>query len=147
MNTSQEVLADIPLYQICNLIPPLMAPSLARQHGVDRKSQTFSHVVGLVYAHLSHAFELNDVCDVMDEHTGKVWRPWGTTPPRRNTFSHANTHRDSAMAAALYWKMRAVCARLSAKFVLDRRREGFLRRLCRTLALPKSENWIVFVRW
>ena len=120
------------LNQICNLIPPLLVPNLARQHGVDRKSRTFSpwsHVVGLMYAHLSHAFGLNDVCDALGEHAGKVWRIREATPPRRNTFSHANAHRDSAMAEALYWKMRAVCSGLSDKFVLGGRREGFLRRL------------------
>ena len=120
------------LNQICNLIPPLLVPNLARQFGVDKKSRTFSpwsHVVGLMYAHLSHAFGLNDVCDAMGEHAGKVWRIREATPPRRNTFSHANAHRDSAMAEALYWKMRAVCSGLSQKFVLGGRREGFLRRL------------------
>ena len=120
------------LNQICNLIPPLMVPNLARQHGVDRKSRTFSpwsHVVGLMYAHLSHAFGLNDVCDAMGEHAGKVWRIREATPPRRNTFSHANARRNSAMAEALYWKMRAVCSGLSGKFVLGGRREGFLRRM------------------
>ena len=120
------------LNQICNLIPPLLVPNLARQFGVDKKSRTFSpwsHVVGLMYAHLSHAFGLNDVCDAMGEHAGKVWRIREATPPRRNTFSHANAHRDSAMAEALYWKMRAVCSGLSEKFVLGGRREGFLRRL------------------
>ena len=120
------------LNQICNLIPPLMVPNLARAHGVDKKSRTFSpwsHVVSLMYAHLSHAFGLNDVCDAMGEHAGKVWRIREATPPRRNTFSHANTHRDSAMAEALYWKMRTVCSGLSEKFVLGGRREGFLRRL------------------
>ena len=120
------------LHQICNLIPPLLVPNLARQYGIDRQSRTFSpwsHVVGLMYAHLSHAFGLNDVCDAMGEHAGKVWRIREATPPRRNTFSHANAHRDSAMAEALYWKMRAVCSGLSEKFVLGGQREGFLRRL------------------
>jgi hypothetical protein len=120
------------LHQICNLIPPLLVPNLARQHGVDRKSRTFSpwsHVVSLMFAHLSHAFGLNDVCDAMGEHAGTVWRIGEATPPRRNTFSHAIAHRDSAMAEALYWKMRAVCSGLSEKFAMGGQREGFLRRL------------------
>lgn len=120
------------LNQICNLIPPLLVPNLARQYGVDAKSRTFSpwsHVVSLMFAHLSHAFGLNDVCDAMGEHGGKVWRIREATPPRRNTFSHANAVRDSAMAEALYWKMRAECARRANPFVLGRPREGFLRRL------------------
>ena len=120
------------LHQICNLIPPLMVPNLARQYGVDAKSRTYSpwsHVVSLMFAHLSHAFGLNDVCDAMGEHGGKVWRIREATPPRRNTFSHANAVRDSAMAEALYWKLRAECARRANPFVLGRPREGFLRRL------------------
>ena len=120
------------LHQICNLIPPLLVPNLARQHGVDKKSRTFSpwsHVVSLMYAHLAHAFGLNDVCDAMGMNAGKVWRIREATPPCRNTFSHANAVRDSAMAEALYWKMRAVCSGLSEKFVMGGRREGFLRRL------------------
>ena len=135
MNKSHKPAQKSPytvLHQVCNLIPPLLVPNLARKYGVDKKSRTFSpwsHVVSLMYAHLSHAFGLNDVCDAMGEHAGKVWRIREATPPRRNTFSHANAHRDSAMAEALYWKMRAVCSGLSEKFVLGGRREGFLRRL------------------
>lgn len=120
------------LNQICNLIPPLLVPNLARAYGVDAKSRTFSpwsHVVSLMFAHLSHAFGLNDVCDAMGEHGGKVWRIREATPPRRNTFSHANAVRDSAMAEALYWKLRAECARRANPFVLGHPREGFLRRL------------------
>ena len=120
------------LNQICNLIPPLMVPNLAREHGVDKKSRTFSpwsHVVSLMFAHLSHAFGLNDVCDAMGEHGGKVWRIREATPPRRNTFSHANAVRDSAMAEALYWKLRAECARRANPFVLGHPRAVALRRL------------------
>lgn len=99
---------------------------------MDKKSRTFSpwsHVVGLMYAHLSHAFGLNDVCDAMGEHAGEVWRIREATPPRRNAFSHANAHRDSSIAEALYWTMRKVCSRLLEKFVLGGRREEFLRRM------------------
>ena len=120
------------LGQVCNLIPPLMVPNLARQYGVDLKSRTFSpwsHVVSLMYAHLAHAFGLNDVCDAMGMNAGKVWRIREATTPCRNTFSHANAVRDSAMAAALYWKLRAECARRANPFILGRPREGFLRRL------------------
>ena len=81
-----------------------------------------------MYAHLSHAFGLNDACGAMGMHAGKVWRILEAAPPCRNTFSHANAVRDSAMAAALDWKLRAECARRANPFILGRPREGFLRR-------------------
>lgn len=46
------------LGQICNLIPPHLVPNLARETGVDKKARTFttwSHVVCLIYAQLTHA--------------------------------------------------------------------------------------------
>jgi len=46
------------LRQICNLIPSYLVPRLARETGVDKKARTFSpwsHLVGLIYAHLTHA--------------------------------------------------------------------------------------------
>src|SRR6266566_767793 len=54
------------LRQLCNLIPNHLVPQLAREHAVEEKSRTFrpwSHVVSLLYAQLTHALGLNDVCD------------------------------------------------------------------------------------
>ena len=48
------------LQQICNLIPGHLVSKLARQHGVEAKSRSFtpwSHVVSLPFAQLSHALE------------------------------------------------------------------------------------------
>jgi len=54
------------LRQLVELIPTHLVAKLARTHGVDAQARTFSpwsHVVTLLYAQLSHALSLNDVCD------------------------------------------------------------------------------------
>lgn len=46
------------LQQICGHIPGHLVSKLAREHGVDGQSRTFSpwsHVVALMYAQLAHA--------------------------------------------------------------------------------------------
>jgi hypothetical protein len=60
--------------QICNLIPRHLVSRLARKHGVDkqaRKISPWSHVVSLLYAQLTHALSLNDVCDGLKHHASK----------------------------------------------------------------------------
>lgn len=56
------------LRQICNLIPNFVVAKVARRTGVDKKARTFtpwSHVVAMLYAQLTHAIGLNDVCDAL----------------------------------------------------------------------------------
>ena len=63
------------LRQLCNLIPNHLVPRLAREHAVEQKSRTFlpwSHVVSLIYAQLTHALSLNDVCDALRLRSGPV---------------------------------------------------------------------------
>ncbi len=94
--------------QLCKLIPGFLVPKLARQYGVDKKARTFSpwsHVVALLYAQLTHALSLNDVCDSLKNHIAKLSRIRRATPPSKNTFSHANRVRDGNMAEMLFWKI------------------------------------------
>ncbi len=96
------------LRQLCNLIPNHLIPRLARQHGVEEKSRTFSpwsHVVSLIYAQLTHALGLNDVCDGLRLHAGPLSALRGATPPSKNGLSHANRERDPKLAEALFWQM------------------------------------------
>lgn len=96
------------LQQICLLIPGHMVAKLARKHGVQKKSRTFtpwSHVVVMMYAHLAHAVGLNDVCDAVGAHRGKLAAVRGATPPSRNALSYANKHRSAKMAEELFWTM------------------------------------------
>ena len=72
------------LRQICNLIPSHLVPKLARETGVDKKARTFSpwsHLVSLIYAHLTHAIGLNDVCDALGLHSGLLVTLRAATPP------------------------------------------------------------------
>lgn len=41
-----------------------------------------SHVVSLLYAHLTHALGLNDVCDALRLHSGPLSAIRGATPPK-----------------------------------------------------------------
>jgi hypothetical protein len=96
------------LKQLCELIPPYLIPKLAREHGVDKQARTFSpwsHVVALLYAQLAHALSLNDVCDALRHHAGKLFTIRSAKAPARNTLSHANRNRDAAMAEKLFWSV------------------------------------------
>jgi len=98
------------LRQLCNLIPNHLVPGLARQYDAGAKSRTFkpwSHVVSLIYAQLTHALGLNDVCDALRLNAGPLSALRGATPPSKNALSHANRERDARMAEALFWKMLA----------------------------------------
>jgi hypothetical protein len=112
------------LRQLCNLIPHHLVASLAREHEVEEKSRTFkpwSHVVSLLYAQLTHALGLNDVCDALRLHSGPLSAIRGATPPSRNALSHANRERDAQMAQALFWKMLEELQRLAPRFGSGRR--------------------------
>lgn len=96
------------LGQLVDLIPGYLVSKLARKHGVDEQARRFSpwsHVVALLYAQLSHALSLNDVCDSLSAWVSPLRALRGATPPARNTLSHANRNRDCAMAEALFWEV------------------------------------------
>jgi hypothetical protein len=98
------------LRQICQLIPTHMVAKLARESGADEKARTFSpwsHVVAMLYAQVSHALSLNDVCDALKLHLSALWGIRAATPPAKNTLSHANKGRDCALAEKLFWAMLA----------------------------------------
>lgn len=95
------------LRQLVELIPSYLVPKLARAHGVDAQARTFSawsHVVALLYAQLSHALSLNDVCDALRLWVTPLRALRGATPPSRNNLSHANKTRDCALAEQLFWQ-------------------------------------------
>lgn len=85
------------LKQILNLIPLHPVGRHARETGVDVKARTFSvtsHLASMLFAQLSHAIGLNDVCDWL-RLKAPVLARFGVTPPSRNTLSHANKERDA----------------------------------------------------
>ena len=89
------------LRQLCNLIPAHLVPQLARDTGVAEKSRTFtpwSHLVSLIFAQLTHALGLNDVCDALRLHSGPLSAIRGATAPSKNGLSTANRERPAQMA-------------------------------------------------
>lgn len=95
------------LNQLCKFIPSHLRSKLARKHGVDKKARTFSpwsHVVAMLYIHLTHRISLNDVCDALRHHASKLGAIRGTKAPARNTLSLANRNRNSNMAEELFWQ-------------------------------------------
>lgn len=96
------------LRQICNFIPNHLVSKLAREYGASEKARTFSpwsHVVAMLFAHLTHAIGLNDVCDSLRIHSGPLSSVRGAKPPSRNGFSHANKVRPAQMAERLFWSV------------------------------------------
>ena len=114
-----------------------MVVKLAREHGVDAKARSYtvwSHVVSLVFAQLSAAVSLNDVCDNLRVHSGGLSSVRGAKAPARNTLSHANKSRDAAMAEALFWAVLAHLRDRSPGFGSPRkRRRGLPARFRRTI--------------
>lgn len=92
------------LRQMCEWIPAHLVARLGREHGVKARVFTpWSHVVAMLYAHLTHAIGLNDVCDGLQNHRGALVTLRGAKAPSRNGLSHANKTRSSRMAEALFW--------------------------------------------
>jgi hypothetical protein len=104
------------LKQVMDIISPYVVSKLARKHGIDKQSRTFSpwsHVVSMVFAHLSHALSLNDISDTMNHHAGALATVRNATPPSRNGLSHANKVRSAEMAKDLIYE---VITSLSSRF-------------------------------
>lgn len=75
------------LRQIVQWIPEGLVDRLAREAGADiRKFTAFSHVLALLYGHLSDASSLNEICDAFRLHEPEVTRIRGTVAPKRNIF-------------------------------------------------------------
>jgi hypothetical protein len=129
------------LRQICHLIPTHLVPKLARETGVDRKARTFSpwsHLVSLIYAQLTHAIGLNDICDGLRLHSGQLVTLRGATPPSRNNLSHANKERDASMAEKLFWAVLGHLQTLQPGFPRGSRGKGVARRFRRVIHVVDS---------
>ena len=93
------------LRQLVQWIPEGLVDRLAREAGADiRKFTASSHVLALMYGHLSNAGSLNEICDALRLHEKEVTRIRGTVAPKRNTFSNANRKRDPDIAEKLYFQ-------------------------------------------
>jgi hypothetical protein len=128
------------LWQLCKYIPLRLVPELSREAGVEKKARTYSawsHVVAMLYAQLTHALGLNDVCDALRLHSGPLSNIRGATAPSRNGLSHANKVRPSEMAEQLFWKVFEHLCSLSPNFAGGRQRAP-LHRFKRTVHIIDS---------
>lgn len=98
------------LSQIFKLIPRNLLPKVAKSFGIDKQSRIFSptsHVLSLFFGQLTHAIDLNDICDTLRSHCELVSKIRDCVPPSRNGLSHANRNRDAGMAEKLFWEVLA----------------------------------------
>ena len=92
------------LGQLVKLIPRKIIETLRKKHKIQTRSfSATSHVVAMIYALLTHALSLNDVCDGMKNHHGILSQIRDCVPPSRNGLSHANKTRSAQMAEELFW--------------------------------------------
>jgi hypothetical protein len=101
------------------LIPPHLVAKLARETGVEDQARSFtpwSHVTSLIFAQLTHALSLHDICDSLKLHSGPLSGIRAAVPPSKNGLSHANQHRDAGMAEKLFWAVLGHLGSLSPAF-------------------------------
>lgn len=119
------------LKQMCDLIPPHLVSKLARKHGVEDQSRAitpWNHTVALLFAQISHALSLNDVCDTLANHGGVLTTIRQASAPSRNGLSNANRERNADMAEALFWETLAHLQGQWPQFGMGRKYVGFPRR-------------------
>jgi hypothetical protein len=107
------------LRQVIATIHRYLVPVLASVHGIDKQARTFSpwsHVVSMLFAHLTHALSLNDICDTLKLHSGALLTVRGATPPSRNGLSHANKTRSADLAKDLFYELRDRFTSIFPKF-------------------------------
>ena len=99
-----------------------------------RSFSAWSHVVSLIFAQVSRAVGLNDVCDNLQVHSGALSSVRGATAPPRNTFSNANRTRNAEMAEALFWRVLGHLQEQSPGFgPPSKRKRGLPQRFKRTI--------------
>jgi hypothetical protein len=121
---------DVILHQLLKLIPKGMVTRIARETGVDAKARSFcvrSHLASMLFAQLTHAIGLNDVCDWLRMKFHVLARH-GLSAPSRNGLSHANKERDAAFAEKLFWEQLAHLRYINPSFAAGKKGKGLLRR-------------------
>jgi len=61
--------------------------------------------VALLFAQLTGALGLNDLCDSLRLHSGPLSAILGATPPTRNNLSHANQRRPAKLGEEVFWSV------------------------------------------
>lgn len=121
---------DVILHQLLKLIPRGMVNRIARETGIDAKARTFSvmsHLTTMLFAQLTGAISLNDVCDWL-RMKARVLLRHGLSAPSRNGLSHANKERDAAFMEKLFWEQLEHLRYINPSFAGGRKGQGLLRR-------------------
>jgi hypothetical protein len=129
------------LKQVVSHIPGYLVSKLSREYGIDKQSRKFScwsHVVSMVFAQISHALSLNDVCDSLNNHSGTLSTLRGALAPSRNGLSHANKTRNADMAEDLFWSTLKDMQKEHPNFGMGRNYVGFPKRFKRTINVIDS---------
>ena len=92
----------------------------------------------MIFAQLSHALSLNDICDTLKNHTGVLSTMRKVTAPSRNGLSHANRERNADMAEELFWKMLEHLQQLAPTFGGKQKYSGMPRRFKRIINVVDS---------
>jgi hypothetical protein len=98
----------------------------------------------MLFAQVSHALSLNDVCDTLRNHSSMLLTIRGATPPSRNGLSHANKVRDSAVARGIFYE---TLSHLTSRFPLFGRFDSqfeLSRRMRRTINIVDSTTISLF---
>ncbi len=118
--------------QLVQHIPPKIIPQLSQKYKVQtRKFSVSSQVIALLYGHVARTWSLNEICNSAALHSSQWFTFREATPPKRNTFSHANRTRDPDLAQDLYWGTFRYLQSLDSSFTQCRRYSGFIRRFKR----------------
>jgi len=142
MNPSKHSLTV--LAQLFKLVPRNLIPKLAKEHGVSKRSRSFtptSHVLALMHAQMSHAISLNDICDCLKNHRGALSSMREAVAPSRNALSNANRVRNADMAEALFWSVLDSLKAMCPSFGLQGRHYcGIPRRFKRVINIVDSST-------
>ena len=96
--------------------------------------------MSMLFAQLTHAIGLNDVCDALRLYSGPLSALRGATAPSRNNLSHANKRRDAALAERLFWSVLEHLQKLSPGFAVGGRGQGLARRFRRVIHVVDSST-------
>ena len=96
--------------------------------------------MSMLFAQLTHAIGLNDVCDALRLHSGPLSALRGATAPSRNNLSHANKRRDATLAERLFWTVLEHLQKLSPGLATGRRGKGLARRFRRVIHVVDSST-------
>jgi hypothetical protein len=121
---------DVILHQLLKLIPRGMVNRIAGETGIDAKARSFSvmsHLTAMIFAQLTGAISLNDVCDWLRMKAHVLMRH-GLSAPSRNGLSHANKERDAAFMEKLFWEQLEHLRYINPSFAGGRKGKGLLRR-------------------